>query len=98
MCLFGIISRRTCLVLPSVADVLPFMSSPTRASAHRRQLEHFTRGTVTKPEDNFTIFSTLTLIPINVFFQHALNESIIGLLFVCLFVSCVLSVGGIRVC
>lgn len=57
------------------------MSSP--ALAHRRQLQHLTCGTVTKPEASFPIFSTLTQIPINVFFHHALNKSIIGLLFVC---------------
>lgn len=77
------------------------MSSPTRASAHRRQLAHFTCGTVTKPEPSFPNFfyidtdsNKCIFSPCNEREHHWLAVC----LFVCPFVSCVLSVGGIRVC
>lgn len=56
----------------------------TSLLTHQTAAGIFTCGTVTETESQFSLFSTLTQIPINVFFHHATDESIFGLVFVCL--------------
>lgn len=74
-------------ILSSVADVLPLMSSLTwyqlAVGCWNIHLWY-----CDKTWSQFSIFSTLTQIPINVFFHHAADESVFGLC-LCVMRSCV---------